>query len=195
VTLHLGRLITRAENELDLLYHLRSHNALGILLVFVAAYHLLTYSGNSPGNGNASIAHTALNICLFPPLFFFSALYYTDVISVLAVLQTQYSSCASNPLLVVVFGLLSLTLRQTNIFWTAVYLGGFQVIRTLKANNLSRFPTNPSFAQVARLSWQHGSIYDPPVVDSWFQGKVNMPCIPNLFLQVQTTSKFFCLSQ
>src|SRR4051812_7721932 len=31
-------------------------------------------------------AHTALNIALFPPLFFFSALYYTDVISTLVVL-------------------------------------------------------------------------------------------------------------
>ncbi|KAI9877284.1 MAG: hypothetical protein M1830_004324 [Pleopsidium flavum] len=33
------------------------------------------------------ITHTAWNICFFPPLFFFSALYYTDVLSASCVLQ------------------------------------------------------------------------------------------------------------
>lgn len=34
------------------------------------------------------INHTVLNICLFPPLFFFSVLYYTDVLSASCVLAT-----------------------------------------------------------------------------------------------------------
>src|SRR5882762_1714680 len=29
----------------------------------------------------AWMSHTVLNICLFPPLFFFSALYYTDILA------------------------------------------------------------------------------------------------------------------
>jgi len=35
----------------------------------------------------ADINHTIFNICLFPPLFFFSALYYTDVLSASCVLE------------------------------------------------------------------------------------------------------------
>lgn len=35
------------------------------------------------------INHTVLNICLFPPLFFFSVLYYTDVLSASCVLATH----------------------------------------------------------------------------------------------------------
>ncbi|KAF9893844.1 hypothetical protein FE257_010014 [Aspergillus nanangensis] len=35
----------------------------------------------------AWLSHTVLNICLFPPLFFFSGLYYTDVLALLVVIE------------------------------------------------------------------------------------------------------------
>lgn len=45
------------------------------------------------------VQHSAVNIALFPPLFFFSALYYTDVLSTLFVVLfyvTFLSSCRSS---------------------------------------------------------------------------------------------------
>lgn len=43
----------------------------------------------SSGPSLKEINHTVLNICLFPPLFFFSVLYYTDVLSASCVLATH----------------------------------------------------------------------------------------------------------
>ncbi|KAK7191019.1 hypothetical protein DPSP01_007809 [Paraphaeosphaeria sporulosa] len=86
-------------------------------------------------------AHTALNISLFPPLFFFSGLYYTDVLSTLVVLAA-YSTYLSqrgthnyllSSLLIINIGVLALLFRQTNIFWVAVFPAGLAVVDTLKS--------------------------------------------------------------
>jgi alpha-1,2-glucosyltransferase len=85
-------------------------------------------------------AHTALNISLFPPLFFFSGLYYTDVLSTLAVLaayttylnQRRTQNYLISSLITVNVGVLALLFRQTNIFWVAVFPAGLAVVDTLK---------------------------------------------------------------
>ncbi|KAF2441437.1 glycosyltransferase family 59 protein [Karstenula rhodostoma CBS 690.94] len=85
-------------------------------------------------------AHTALNISLFPPLFFFSGLYYTDVLSTLVVLaaystylsQRRTQNYLLSTLITVNIGVLALLFRQTNIFWVAVFPAGLAVVDTLK---------------------------------------------------------------
>jgi alpha-1,2-glucosyltransferase len=85
-------------------------------------------------------AHTALNISLFPPLFFFSGLYYTDVLSTLVVLaayttylnQRRTQNYLISSLVTVNIGVLALLFRQTNIFWVAVFPAGLAVVDTLK---------------------------------------------------------------
>lgn len=89
----------------------------------------------------AWLSHTVLNICLFPPIFFFSGLYYTDILSLLVVIEaynwdlkrtSTITTVYHRHLVFIVFALLSLVFRQTNIFWVSVFLGGLQAVRTLK---------------------------------------------------------------
>ncbi|KAH8424597.1 dolichyl-P-Glc:Glc(2)Man(9)GlcNAc(2)-PP-dolichol alpha-1,2- glucosyltransferase [Aspergillus melleus] len=89
----------------------------------------------------AWLSHTVLNICLFPPIFFFSGLYYTDILSLLVVIEAynwdlkRTSTITTVPyrhLVFIVFALLSLAFRQTNIFWVTLFLGGLQAVRTVK---------------------------------------------------------------
>ncbi|KAJ4357655.1 glucosyltransferase [Didymosphaeria variabile] len=88
-------------------------------------------------------AHTALNTSLFPPLFFFSGLYYTDVLSTLVVLAAYYTYLSqrgsTNYLvsgwLTINVGVIALLFRQTNIFWVAVFPAGLTVVDTLKRYN------------------------------------------------------------
>ena len=117
------------------------------------------------------LAHVAFNLVLFPPLFFFSGLYYTDILSVFSVVATLIAYDAGNPLLVIQRGLVSLAFRQTNIFWVAVYLGGKEVLRVLgKCKADRQFSHNVSFADVARQSWERGHLYDPAVREARFEG-------------------------
>jgi alpha-1,2-glucosyltransferase len=85
--------------------------------------------------------HTAVNIGLFPLLFFFSGLYYTDVLSTVMVLcsflnhlrrvATDVPSVL-NDLLTIVLGIATLFMRQTNVFWVVVFMGGLEVVHAVK---------------------------------------------------------------
>ncbi|PSK34980.1 hypothetical protein B9Z65_1563 [Elsinoe australis] len=84
--------------------------------------------------------HVAFNVCLFPPLFFFSALYYTDVASVVSVLlfwdyflrvQEKTSSTVLQEVNMVLLGLFSLTFRQTNIFWVSVFPAAIVLVSSI----------------------------------------------------------------
>lgn len=117
------------------------------------------------------LLHTNLNISLFPPLFFFYGLFYTDVLSAVSVLfayrchlQRQDSS------IVAVAGLLSLLFRQTNIFWVFVFLGGLTLCRTIRENRPEiDFSSQPTFYDVVERSWQHASAYDPLISQAYFE--------------------------
>jgi alpha-1,2-glucosyltransferase len=129
---------------------------------------------------------TALNICLFPPVFFCSGLYYTDLAALLIVLQVYAYDLKRQPpsesgadvagpgyfswstLLFPAFGLLALVFRQTNIFWVAVFLGGLRVIRTLKARTTECNATHP--ADIIRSSWDLDQLFDPLVSEAYFEG-------------------------
>lgn len=85
--------------------------------------------------------HTGLNIALFPVIFFFSGLYYTDVLSTLAVLVAYRNHLLrlgprapafTNDLWTVVLGVAALLMRQTNVFWVVVYMGGLEAVHALQ---------------------------------------------------------------
>lgn len=136
----------------------------------------LTAGPNTPGMTRGSI-HTALNIALFPPLFFFSGLYYTDVLSVQCVLLAYQSflnrSGAENSgkglWKSYLIGILALTMRQTNIFWVAVFLGGSEAVRTLKSN-ISPAPI--SAAESVWNKWARGDIHDVTLEEAEFTGEL-----------------------
>ncbi|KAL8972373.1 MAG: hypothetical protein Q9197_002799 [Variospora fuerteventurae] len=80
----------------------------------------------------SELNHAILNICLFPPLFFFYGLYYTDVWSVLSVLTTIQFYQRKWKRLTIVAGIASFFFRQTNVFWVSIYLGGSEVMHYIK---------------------------------------------------------------
>jgi len=140
-------------------------------------------------NAEWILSHVTLNICLFPPLFFFSGLYYTDLLSALMVLaaytaheyiqrqrdikrgshSTEFDAASLIASITLwTSGLFSLLFRQTNIFWVSVYLGGMHVIRTAK--RCSKECKSSGFSDVISSSWHDGQVYDPPINGAGFEG-------------------------
>lgn len=134
-------------------------------------------------------AHTALNICLFPPLFFFSALYYTDVVSTEVVLWSLYLSqnetLKGMPLrrgMVLVFaGVVALSFRQTNVFWVAVFSAGLDAVevlqqaveQSLKHGSVALCEKGGSSGKVMgtiKGSWRGTLLYDVPACVAFFEG-------------------------
>ncbi|KAK4213944.1 DIE2/ALG10 family-domain-containing protein [Rhypophila decipiens] len=125
--------------------------------------------------------HTALNIALFPVLFFFSGLYYTDVASTLLVLLAyknhlgrlgKESPDLISDFLTVVFGVATLFMRQTNVFWVVVYMGGVEAvhaIRCLKPEPEERppFTTLEEHVRFFLSRCSVGDIEDPRVDLAW----------------------------
>ena len=122
------------------------------------------------------INHTALNLALFPPLFFFSALYYTDIMSVVTVLHAYDYFLQGDIGRVLMYSLMALLLRQTNILWTAVWLGGLTTVRALKRSDRGKKEREKSpkrrktWREVIGSSWSRGVLYDPLVSEAWLDG-------------------------
>jgi alpha-1,2-glucosyltransferase len=113
-------------------------------LVAFVAFQILKHQGT--GSSLWSLAHTAINICLFPPLFFFSALYYTDIASLLFVLLSynavlltyqRPSQKLGSVLLQLFYGLGALLLRQTNVFWVAIFPAGIAALKLYESSEKS----------------------------------------------------------
>lgn len=133
---------------------------------------------------------SAANVSLFPPLFFFSALFYTDVPSTCFVLMSyQYMRKSWNAgelrwrswPITVVLGVVALSFRQTNIFWVAVLPAGLSAVRALKqtAHTVPRDEAKKpkDMLQIVRDSWESSEVYDVAVEDAAFEG-ITLP--PNL---------------
>ena len=170
----------------DFTSQLRSLNTVSCILIFFQVVRLLRLLPTRPGYDTATPRSSrgaevlskkeilqALNICLFPPLFFFYGLYYTDVISALLVLCAYERHLKHRTIFIVFFGACALTFRQTNIFWVAVFLGGLEVNRML-AQRQSRWDdkANPTYSDILATSWQHARIYDPLVASASFEGLI-----------------------
>ncbi|KAJ0159246.1 Dol-P-Glc:Glc(2)Man(9)GlcNAc(2)-PP-Dol alpha-1,2-glucosyltransferase, partial [Colletotrichum tanaceti] len=125
--------------------------------------------------------HLGWNVALFPVLFFFSGLYYTDVVSALSVLAAYYhhlrrvreeASSLLSDWTVVVAGVLALLMRQTNVFWVVVYMGGLEAVAAVKAlrpEPVAR-PTMTTMGEYVRFyAWRYsvGDVHDPPLNTAW----------------------------
>ncbi|MCJ1244928.1 glucosyltransferase [Trapelia coarctata] len=179
-------LLKSLQTTWSLVTQLRSVNLVaGVLVLYYLSRQLLHLipSQENVSNGSASktgslqarpsraLDHAALNICLFPPLFFFFALYYTDVLSVGLVLYAYTEFHRQRNIRVIIASILALTFRQTNIFWTAIYLGGLEVVRNLQKGRTGvEFPKEPNIIDVATISWQYGRLYDPLISEASFEG-------------------------
>ncbi|EHL02977.1 putative Dol-P-Glc:Glc(2)Man(9)GlcNAc(2)-PP-Dol alpha-1,2-glucosyltransferase [Glarea lozoyensis 74030] len=125
--------------------------------------------------------HTAVNIALFPPLFFFSGLFYTDVLSTRFVLEVYRmflirkgvdKNSGEGLVMNYVIGIFALTMRQTNIFWVAIYLGGLEAVRAIKMNVVPEGNTekssgaepDPLMTEIRK--WGRGSIHDVALEDA-----------------------------
>lgn len=71
----------------------------------------------SPKLHLAKIVMTSMAITSLPPLFSFHTLYYTDAGSLLFILLTYLFSVNDKHLISAIFGLVSISFRQTNIVW------------------------------------------------------------------------------
>ncbi|OAQ90118.1 glucosyltransferase [Purpureocillium lilacinum] len=125
--------------------------------------------------------HTAFNIALFPLLFFFSGLYYTDVLSTAVVVGAflnhlkrvarDRSSVASD-LFTIAIGLLALLMRQTNVFWIVVFMGGLEAVhavKTLRPERVDQPFMTTLWAQLKYFAWRYsvGDIHDLPLSHAW----------------------------
>jgi alpha-1,2-glucosyltransferase len=124
----------------------------------------------------AWLSHTVLNICLFPPLFFFSGLYYTDILALLVVIEAynwdlkRSASVASTgqTFVFILLGVAALAFRQTNIFWVSIFFGGLQVIRTLRKS--SKICQSPKAADIVKGGFKN-ELYDPLVSEASMAGE------------------------
>lgn len=136
-------------------------------------------------NTSQYAVHTALNIALFPLLFFFSGLYYTDVVSTAAVLVAYLNhlkrigrdrSSALNDLTTIFLGIVTLFFRQTNVFWVVVYMGGLEAVhavKTLRPEQVDQPVILTLFRQIKYFAWRYslGDVHDPPLHMMWPDGK------------------------
>ncbi len=118
------------------------------------------------------LAHAAINICLFPPLYFFYGLYYTDVLSAVSVLLVyKYFLVERHFAVIIAAGVFSLLFRQTNVLWVAVFLGGLAFCRAVpKGEQEGELSNEPTFLEIFQSSWRHASAYDPPISEASFEG-------------------------
>ena len=124
--------------------------------------------------------HNAVSICLFPPLFFFYGLYYTDVLSALSVIFAyKYYVEKKNDITVVAVGLTSLLFRQTNIFWVGVFLGSLAMCRALRQESSGeKLSEGSAFAHIANRSFEHGFVYDPGLSEASIEGLGHHEVLP-----------------
>ncbi|KAK4125854.1 glycosyltransferase family 59 protein [Parathielavia appendiculata] len=134
---------------------LRHNNLLATLVTALLASqcrqlieHRTAEREGKEGSGNLSFYsyHTGVNIALFPVIFFFSALYYTDVVSTVVVLAAYRNHLlrlapqppsAANDFWTVILGVSALFMRQTNVFWVVVYMGGLEAVHVLRSAKLA----------------------------------------------------------
>ena len=165
----------------------RFTNHVGAILLAWVVYqilHILCRSTNHDREGERSnrdtsitwssteLAHAAINICLFPPLFFFYGLYYTDVLSAASVLLVyKYFLEERHFAIIIAAGIFSLLFRQTNVLWVGVFLGGLAFCRAIpKGRQGSEFANEPTILEVLQASWRHASAYDPPISKASVEG-------------------------
>lgn len=124
------------------------------------------------------VVHEALNLCLFPPLFFFSGLYYTDVLSTLVIVVAYFAfqrgaggAYVGGGLLAYGLGVVGLVMRQTNVFWVGVFLAGMEWVRAC-TEMVGKWPDRGGRGRDASLieralgPYARGELHDPPLEEA-----------------------------
>ncbi|PNP55526.1 hypothetical protein THARTR1_04356 [Trichoderma harzianum] len=165
---------------------LRATNAIGIIILSYIALLCRTQIEVRLHQAHSSISikavsqyamHTAFNIALFPLLFFFSGLYYTDVVSTAVALVAflnhlhrvgrDHSSFLSD-IVTIALGLWTLTMRQTNVFWVVVFMGGLEAVHSVKSLR-PKSVAQPSMTTLSEQllffvkRWSVGHVHDLPL--------------------------------
>jgi alpha-1,2-glucosyltransferase len=164
-------------------------NRIFLIMTLLYASHCRGFI-NRLSNPSASIVspntlHTAFNIALFPPLFFFSGLFYTDILSTCLVLRMYKMFLkGERGIWLYITGILALTMRQTNIFWVAVFMGGLEVVRTLQSIKPSETIEEQAKTWIGKLvpsfdRYARGEIHDVPLKDAGPQGSFSHPSLGN----------------
>ncbi|KAI0097773.1 DIE2/ALG10 family-domain-containing protein [Nemania sp. FL0031] len=163
-------------------YNLRAFNVFVVSYITVLVVICKAVSARiraKPDGGPEISVHnllTGINVALFPVLFFFSGLYYTDPASTLIVLLAYTNHLTRrgtkppsflNDVYSLALGILALGFRQTNIFWVVIYMGGLEVIHSIKTLNPEPVLQVPKFQSVSEQilfyvrRYAHGDIHDP----------------------------------
>jgi alpha-1,2-glucosyltransferase len=160
---------------------LRSLNVGTLMIAPYLTYKILLSLSPEPGSKAKTrwSALSAANVWLFPPLFFFSGLYYTDVQSALWVLLSfqaylRYEKDGfqsfSEAISLIRFGIIALFFRQTNVFWVAVFPAGLGVVSVLKQSaQKATYIHSVGFWEICQASWTKSALYDPSVGDAWIE--------------------------
>lgn len=124
---------------------LRAVNAFGVVVPLPMLVYRIqqTIHGRAPAAASDN-AQTALNVALFPLLYFFGGLYYTDVWSTVFVLAAYLATLQRRPWTAAVFAWVGLWFRQTNVVW-AVFMAAVCVVRRLQEEDAAVFnpPVSP----------------------------------------------------
>ncbi|KFY46386.1 hypothetical protein V495_02517 [Pseudogymnoascus sp. VKM F-4514 (FW-929)] len=138
-------------------------------------------------------AHEALNISLFPPLFFFSGLYYTDVLSTLVVVVAYLAfqrgaggASVGGGLVAYGLGIVGLLMRQTNVFWVGIFLAGLEWVRAcadIAAKGSKRRGQENDISLIERALglYTRGELHDPPIEEAGPLGQSTIKIIALLF--------------
>ncbi|KAK5138358.1 hypothetical protein LTR08_003419 [Meristemomyces frigidus] len=172
------------------IFALRCINAVGLLLLVAVLAHTYKARNAAAYSFNPMLfQHSALNMVLFPPIFFFSALYYTDIWSTLFVVlfhiqlvksTKEGASAVGRFTKLLILGLASLGFRQTNIFWVAIFPAGVvfvqhidnghEAVRDSIHRGVEGF--GDTLYSVAKTSWKMEVVYDPTVKEAWLSAYI-----------------------
>lgn len=95
--------------------------------------------------------------------------------------KAAYHDAVFGGIEIFIYGILSLFMRQTNIFWVAVFTAGLEVVRAVKS--LGPFPPRTwkgdlhpyKHLQVQIEAYARGEIHDPDLKDATFYGRIRSP--------------------
>lgn len=122
-------------------YNLRLTSLIAAIINVVLMYKLRQRFLNQKGY-TALLLETA-SLSLLPPLYFFSHLYYTDVISVTAVLLLLLASERRHHNWAALFGCCAVLMRQTNIVWVGFVCGSRAIDLLVARGSVSQTLLSP----------------------------------------------------
>uniref|UniRef100_A0A182YKF1 Dol-P-Glc:Glc(2)Man(9)GlcNAc(2)-PP-Dol alpha-1,2-glucosyltransferase n=1 Tax=Anopheles stephensi TaxID=30069 RepID=A0A182YKF1_ANOST len=133
-------------------YNLRLTSFIAAIINVVLIYKLRQSFLNQKGSTIKVMLETA-SLSLLPPLYFFSHLYYTDVLSVTAVLLLLLASERRRHNWAALWGFCAVLMRQTNIVWVGFVCGSRAIDMLVARGRLRETLLSPRrvFAVVADI--------------------------------------------